>query len=88
MTLDETLKRSPDAAFRIYEGKATIVLPSQSSVHVMNPTGSFIWDHLDGRTTLAQILDRVVEEFEIEREEAEADLKTFVGALLEQGMVS
>ena len=88
MTLDMVLKKSPDAAYRIYDGQATIVLPTHASVHVLNPIGSFIWDSLDGRTTLQEILDRVVEQYDIAREAAEADLLQFVGALREQGMVS
>ena len=88
MTLDIVLKRNPDAAYRIYDGQATIVLPSHASVHVLNPIGSFVWESFDGRTTLAQILDRVVDEYDIGREAAEADLMQFVGALREQGMVS
>jgi len=87
MTLDVVLKKSPDAAYRIYDGEATIVLPSHASVHVLNPIGSFVWESLDGRATLAQILDRVVEEYDIGREAAEADLLQFVGALRAQGMV-
>ena len=88
MTLDRVLKRSPDAAYRVYDGQATIVLPSHASVHVLNPIGSFIWENLDGSASLSQILERVLDEYDITREAAETDLRQFVGSLLDQGMVS
>jgi hypothetical protein len=88
MTLDLVLNRSPDAAYRVYDGQATIVLPSQAAVHVLNPIGSFIWESLDGRASLSQILERVLDEYDITRDAAETDLRQFVTALLDQGMVS
>jgi hypothetical protein len=82
------LKRNPDAAFRIYDGQATIVLPSRSYVHVLNETGSSVWDRIDGRTTLGQIRDAVLDERDVPRETLEADILEFVTALRSNGMVS
>ena len=88
MTLDAVLKRSPDAAYRIYDGQATIVLPAHAEVNVLNEFGSAVWDAIDGRSTLAQILDRLLPEYDISREQAEADLLEFVATLQEHGMLS
>jgi hypothetical protein len=83
MTLDMILTRSPDAAYRIYDGQATIVLPAKAEVNVLNEFGSAVWDAIDG-----QILDGLLPQYDISREQAEADLLEFVAALQAHGMVS
>lgn len=88
MNLESIPKKNPNAAFRTYDGEATIVLPDRAEVKVLNPSGSTIWEAIDGRRSLGEILDLVLREYETTREEAEADLLEFVASLREQGMVS
>jgi hypothetical protein len=86
--LNEVLSRNPDAAFRVYEGQATVVLPGRSEVKVLNEVGSRIWEAIDGRRSLGQILEDVLREFDIGPDQARADLTEFVAALREHGMVN
>ena len=88
MDLSTVLTKSPDAAYRTYDGQATIVLPSQARVNVLNEVGSAIWERIDGRRSLREILDGIVEEFDITRDQAAADLQAFVADLRTHGMVS
>jgi hypothetical protein len=88
MTLSTVLTRSPDAAFRIYDGQATIVLPARAEVNVLNEFGSAVWNSIDGERTLGEILDSLLSEYEIGREQAETDLLEFVAQLRAHGMVS
>ncbi|HZN04942.1 MAG TPA: PqqD family protein [Candidatus Polarisedimenticolia bacterium] len=88
MDLSTILTKSPDAAFRTYDGQATIVLPSRAQVSVLNEVGSAVWERIDGRRTLQEILDGILEEFDITRDQALGDLETFVADLRAQGMVS
>lgn len=88
MDMKTVLTRTPDAAFRIYDGKATIVLPGRAMVNVLNEFGSQVWDRIDGQRTLAQILDSLLQEYEVSRGTAETDLLEFVADLRAHGMVS
>ena len=88
MDRNTVLSRSPDAASRTYDGQATIVLPSRAEVKVLNEVGSRVWESIDGRRTLGEILESVLRDYDVPREQAEADVLEFVGALREQGMVS
>lgn len=88
MDRSTVLTRSPDAASRTYEGQATIVLPSRAEVKVLNEVGSRVWESIDGRRTLGEILDAVLADFDVSREQAEADVIEFIGTLRAQGMVS
>jgi hypothetical protein len=82
------LGKSEDAAYRIYDGKATIVLPTMARVSVLNEMGSRVWEAIDGRRTIGEIVDQILEEYDVTRETAEADLYAFVDSLREHGMVS
>jgi len=88
--LDRTqvLIKNPGAAYRIYDGQATIVLPEQARVTVLNEVGSLVWDRIDGRRSLGEILDAVNEAFDVVPEQLERDVKEFLDALREQRMVS
>jgi len=86
--LGVVLTKNPNAAYRVYDGQATVVLPERSEVHVLNPIGTTVWDRIDGRRTLAQILDAVVEEYEVAPDEARRDVLAFVAELREHGMVT
>lgn len=88
MDLNTVLTRTPDAAYRIYDGQATIILPARAEVKVLNEIGSLVWDAIDGKRTLGAILDRVQQEFDISREQAQGDLFAFLTELHEHGMVS
>jgi len=88
MDRSTVLSKSPDAASRTYDGQATIVLPSRAEVKVLNEIGSLVWQSIDGKRTLGEILDEVLSTYDVPRERAEADVIEFVGALREQGMVS
>jgi hypothetical protein len=47
----------------------------------LNRVGAFIWEQLDGRTSGAQIVDRMTGRFEVDRPRAEADYLEFVSTL-------
>lgn len=53
----------------------------------LNGTGRLIWDALASDTTEAAIVDRVLEEYEIDRETAERDVAAFVANLRESGLL-
>ena len=88
MDLKSVVTRTTDAAYRIYDGKATIVLPGRAEVKVLNPAGSLVWDRIDGQRSLKRILESVLEEYEISADELRRDALEFVSALKEHGMVS
>jgi hypothetical protein len=47
----------------------------------LNRVGTFIWESLDGRTRGSEIVEAVVERFEVAREQAEEDYRGFVVSL-------
>ncbi len=57
------------------------------SILNLSRVAAFVWERLDGARTGAQVVDAVVERFEVERAEAEADYLELVETLLDIGAV-
>ncbi len=70
-------------------GDETILVPVRrqaddlDSVFTLNETAAFIWSQIDGKVTVADICGRLVAEFEVEQEQAEADLQHYLSQLKE-----
>ena len=67
----------------------TILVPvgktvlESNGLFVLNELGAFIWDLLPRIDTEAQILDAVLEAYEVSAEEAQRDIGEFLGKLKE-----
>ncbi len=51
------------------------------SVYTLNETGAFIWEKLDGKSTLAEIISSMQTEFDVDAETAKNDLLAFVAEM-------
>ena len=87
MELSTVLERNPDAAYRLYDGEGVIVQAETMMVRVVNPTGSRVWELLDGERAVGRIIETICEEYEVAREEAEGDVLRFLDELEENGLV-
>jgi hypothetical protein len=78
--------RNPDFVFRRIAGEL-ILVPVRStgnpmgSVYTLNEVGAAIWDLLDGKNGVEEVRDRLVEQFEVTPDVAEADVREFLARL-------
>ncbi len=52
-----------------------------ANIVILNPVSQVIWGKLEEGATFNEILDAVMEEFNVEKEEASADIKDFLNGL-------
>lgn len=81
------IKQNKDTAYRVLDGEAVIVDLESSELYSLNPTATVIWETCEEEVTLEEVVDRVVEEFEVEREVAEEDCIEFVEEFSENGLL-
>src|SRR5438445_13435822 len=80
---DATYARDPDFISRRIADEV-IVLPIRKnlgdleSIYTLNDVAARIWELLDGRRTLREIRDVIVNEYQVTTEEATVDLERFV----------
>jgi len=53
------------------------------SIFNLNETGTFIWERIDGRRTVAEIIALVVSDFQVSRAQATVDCGEFFAQLRE-----
>lgn len=80
------LRRVKGIAWRIIEDEAVLVDVHRDEVLHLNPTASYLWSMLDGKTSLEDIASRMTAEFEVEKEQALRDVIDFASRLLEKGV--
>lgn len=83
---EDVFTRNPDTAWRLIDGQAVIFTPDDSLLHTLNPVASKVWELLDGEHDLKSLVDAICEEFEVEREQATADVQEFISDLVNRGL--
>jgi outer membrane protein assembly factor BamB len=70
-------------------GDETIIMSTvDSTIFMLNPTGTVIWNAADGTTPLSRIIEeKVCVEFDVPIEQASADAQDFVDELAEHGVL-
>lgn len=71
-------------ASRVIDGKAIVITIDSNQLHVLNDVGTRVWQLADGRT-LEAIVDAIVDEFDVDREQASLDVCRFAEQLLAIG---
>ena len=82
------LSRSPRTAWRVIEGEAVILSLDTKAFRGLNPVGSRVWELIDGRRNVDEIVEAIAREFDVARERAAEDVRAFVRALLDRGLVT
>jgi hypothetical protein len=86
--LEKRYQKNPDMVSRLI-GDEFILVPIRrnvadlESVFTLGGTGVRIWELIDGRLTVGELLARLADEFEVEPEQAEADLAEYLESLEE-----
>jgi len=82
------VERAVEVSAERVEGRWLVVDPDGRAVVTLSPTGSLVWDAIDGRRDLAAIARRLVEQTVGGTvEQAERDVAAFVAELLDAGLV-
>lgn len=85
---DQHPRRADQVAARIIDGNAVLVSPESSQLYWLNPVATRVWELATGEHTVADIAGQLCEEFDVERERAEADVREMVQTFVDGGMLS
>ena len=69
-------------------GEETIFMAEDGNdIHVLDETGSFIWQSIDGKRSIQAILDRIVDEYDVSKDNAQKDLFVFLEELSKKNII-
>ena len=87
--LDKYLVHNPDIAWQVIEDETVVVIPGPEPVmHVLNETATFIWQKAEpGEKTVAEIIDMLMDEYDVGPIRARRDVCELVDELTQAGVV-
>jgi hypothetical protein len=93
ISVQEHLSRIPTqaqgVASRLVDGVAIALTERDQTLHTFEgPVSSHIWMLIDGRRTLAQIVEDIQSTFEVDAQKAQDDLLQFMQLLQDRGLVA
>ncbi len=86
-SLESKVRRHKDVAWRIIDGEAVIVTPSDSVMHTLNDVGTRIWELLTGERNLNQVARLLCADFEVDLGRSQQDTLWFAQCLQKKGLV-
>lgn len=63
------------------------MVPGLGEYNILNPVGTRVWDLIDGKRDVAEIVRLIRDEFDVTPEEAEADVTDFLEDLRKHRML-
>jgi hypothetical protein len=72
--LDDVFRQNQDTASREIGGLAYVVDPATAELHGFNEVATRVWALLDGARSLGDVVTCIVDEYDIDRHTAEADV--------------
>jgi hypothetical protein len=92
MNLERRFRKKENIASRSIADESFLVpvcgQPSDmQKIFILNSLAAFIWQQLDGERSIAELLNAIVEQFAVDREQARLDTVEFIGKLLEQNLL-
>jgi hypothetical protein len=94
VTLKSVCSPSEDVVAREIEGDIVIVplvagiCDAEDELYTLNPTAKAVWNMLDGQRTLGQVAVALIEEFDAEQAEIEADVLGFASEMTRRGILT
>ena len=76
--------QNTDIAWQEYDGEAVLVDPQDATCRVLNETASLVWRVCATPTTVAEIVAALQDEYEIDAEQARADVEEIVREFLDK----
>jgi hypothetical protein len=87
MSANERLRTRSDVRFRRVADEAVVLRQDAGEVLALNEVAARILELVGEGLTQDEIVDRLLEEYDVERPELEADTAAFVQELLDSGVI-
>jgi len=87
MNSNNYLSPHPQAAFRVVDQAAIVVLADSGEVKILNEVGTRVWELADGSRRVQEIIETIVSEFDVSLDQAVQEVTQFVEELVHAKML-
>jgi len=93
MNFDSVFQKKEEIVSRRIAGETLLVpiqgkLANMQRIFALDSVSEFIWEQLDGRRNLKDILNGILDKFDVGKKQATGDLEEFIAELLEAGLIA
>ena len=90
MIISETYpdNNKSNCVWRIINDKCVIFSDGGEWLHELNDVGIEIWKMCDGNSSVSDIINKICDEFNVERDVADADVSEFINELSKKDLIS
>lgn len=85
---DVRLRRDNGLPFQEIQGRTVVLCPARREVHELDEVGTFLWSRLQEPRLLADLVQAVCAEFEVEPDRAREDVRAFLADLRDKGLLA
>lgn len=83
-----TYRRVPGAIDAVVDGDVVVLSPVNLSYHVLDRVGARVWSMLADAMTAEALVAALVEQFDVEPDQCQADVQPFLTRMVEIGVLS
>ena len=87
LTTDAVISQGDDQVFTIVEGEAVLMSIGNGKYYKLDDIGTRIWTLIETPTALGALCDRLVAEFNVERDACQADVVPMLERMLKQNLI-
>jgi len=88
LTTSTVLRRVDDVRFRAVGDETVVIRQEAAEALVLNEVAGRLLDLIDGKRTIADLVDRLLEEYEVAPGDVVGDVKEYLEELVETGIVT
>lgn len=87
INLDSILKKHPQVRYTIVPEGGLLVLHESAELMTLNPIAIEIFDKIDGKKKVKELLKEILKEYDVEEEKAREDIFEFLKELEEKEII-
>ena len=80
--------RGGEIAAKVIDGEAIIINLANGIYYSMDKVGGLIWEMIEGKQSLEEMITATVARYDVSREQAQADIQLLVEELLRENLVT
>ncbi len=79
--------RHPDVRYRVIDGEGVLIRYDTGEILGLNEVGTRLFVLIDAETPAREVIERLADEFDVDRKELEPDILAFFEELLSAGLI-
>ncbi len=81
------IKKSSDIFFKEINGEIVLLGKDKEKIHQLNQTGTFLWNNLEKTKSIKHLVQKLVEDYDIDQKTAANDVRQWITDLLDKGFI-